>query len=83
MPSENPYSKPRTKKSDSHSSKPNTTGYRDDEEYPRGEKNLTRRQANLFPFMRATMSKGLTQHRRKKSDGGRRGRKTRRHTRRR
>jgi hypothetical protein len=80
MPSENPYAKPRTKKSDSHSSKPNTTGYRDDEQYPRGV-HLTRRQANLFPFMKATMYKGLTQHRRKKIDGGRR--RTRRHTRRR
>jgi len=82
MPSENPYAKPRTKKSDSHSSNPNTTGFRDDEQYPRGV-HLTRRQTSLYPFMKATMYKGLTQHRRKKSDGGRRGRKTRRHTRRR
>jgi hypothetical protein len=79
MPSENPYSKPRTKPSQSHSSKPNTTGYRDDEEYPRGV-HLTRRQTSLYPSLKVTMNKGLTHHRRK---GGRRGRKTRRYTRRR
>jgi len=83
MPSENPYAKPRTKRSDSHSSNPTVMGFTDDEQYPPGEKNLTRRQLKLHPFMKATMSKGLTQHRRKKSDGGRRGRKTRRYTRRR